>query len=80
MAEDDAKQLGEIEEELPAKGEDERSEDKQYNPAVEPEKAEAWLNLLRESEKAFETWNEACDNIEKLFANLDQLRNQTRDK
>ena len=81
MAEDDTRQLGDtVRDELPATGDDERSEDKQYNPAEEPEKAEAWLNLLRESEKALETWNETCDNIEKLYANLDQLRNQTRDR
>jgi hypothetical protein len=60
--------------------EDERSGDAEYNPAVDPEKAKAWLNLLQESEKAFEEWNEACDNIEKLYANLAILRNQVRDK
>ena len=47
--------------------------DTEYNPAMEPEKAKAWLNLLQESEKAFEEWNDACDNIEKLYANLEHL-------
>ena len=36
-------------------GEDDlRSDDKEYNPAIEPKKAKAWLNLLHESEDAFE--------------------------
>ena len=47
---------------------------------MEPEKATAWLNMLRESEKAFEEYNYACDNIEKLYANLETLRSLTRDR
>ena len=31
-----------------------RHDDYEYNPAVEPKKAKAWLNLLQESEDAFE--------------------------
>ena len=72
--------MAEITEELAPTGDDERSGDKEYNPAVEPEKAAAWLNMLRESEKAFEEWNDACDNIEKLYANLAQLRSTSRDR
>lgn len=67
-------------EELAPIAEDERSGDAEYNPAIDPEKALPWLNLLQESEDAFEQWNDACDNIEKLYANLEQLRSQTRDK
>ncbi len=36
-----------------------RTEDYEYNPAVEPKSAKAWLNLLQESEDAFEDWNTA---------------------
>jgi len=72
--------MSEIVEELAPTGDDERSGDAEYNPAVEPDKATAWLNMLTESEKAFEEWNECCDNIEKLYANLTQLRSTTRDK
>ena len=72
--------MAEIVEELAPSGEDERSGDKEYNPAVEPDKAKAWLNLLQESEKAFEEWNDACDNIEKLYANLGTLRSMSRDR
>ena len=50
--------MAEIPEELAPTGDDERSGDTEYNPAVEPDKAAAWLNLLKESEKAFEEWND----------------------
>ena len=72
--------MAEIPEELAPSSEDERAGDAEYNPAMEPEKATAWLNMLRESEKAFEDWNAACDNIEKLYANLELLRSQTRER
>ena len=51
--------MAEIVEELAPTGDDERSGDTEYNPAMEPEKAKAWINMLRESEKAFEEWNES---------------------
>ena len=72
--------MAEIPEELAPTGDDERSGDTEYNPAVEPDKAAAWLNLLKESEKAFEEWNECCDNTERSYANLTQLRSISRDK
>jgi len=72
--------MAEIAEELAPTSEDERAGDTEYNPAMEPEKALAWLNMLKESEKAFEEWNECCDNLEKLYANLASLRSLTRDK
>ena len=57
-----------------------RDEDLSYNPAVEPESAEAWLNLLLESEKAFEDWNDHCDKIDKMYASLERLANMGRDR
>ena len=78
MAED--KQLEPVEEELAPSAEDERAGESEYNPAIEPEKAAAWLHMLKESEKAFADYNAACDNIEKLYANLDMLRSVTRDR
>ena len=45
-----------------------RTDDHEYNPAIEPKKAKAWLNLLEESEDAFEDWNNHCDNIDKQYA------------
>ena len=60
--------------------EDERHDDHEYNPALEPKSSKAWLNLLRESEKAFERWNDHCDNLDKRFANLERLAEQARDR
>ena len=57
-----------------------REDDHEYNPAVEPKSAKAWLNLLRESEDAFDDYNMHCDRIDKLFANLQRLANKARDK
>jgi len=53
--------------------EDVRHDDLEFNPSLEPQSAKAWLNLLQESEDAFEAWNTHCDNIDKLYANLDRL-------
>jgi hypothetical protein len=53
--------------------EDIRSEDHEFNPALEPDSAKAWLNLLQESEDAFEDWNNHCDHSDKLYASLEQL-------
>jgi hypothetical protein len=55
-----------------------RHDDLEYNPAVEPRKSKAWLNLLEESEDAFEKWNGHCDNIDKMFASLERLANPAR--
>ena len=60
--------------------EDIRAEDFEFNPALEPDSAKAWLNLLRESEDAFEDWNDRCDNIDKQYANLMRLADNVRDK
>ena len=50
-----------------------RHDDAEFNPAIEPQSAKAWLNLLQESEDAFESWNNHCDNIDKLYASLERL-------
>ena len=61
-------------------GDDLRTDDQEYNPAVEPKKAKAWLNLLQESEDAFEDWNDHCDKIDERYANLKRLSSMSRDK
>ena len=53
--------------------EDLRYDDEEYNPAVEPKSAKAWLNLITEAEDAFEEWNSRCDNIDKQYASLGRL-------
>jgi hypothetical protein len=60
--------------------EDLQTEDQDYNPAVEPKSAKAWLNLLLESEEAFDDWNIHCDNIDKQYANMARLATMSRDK
>jgi hypothetical protein len=60
--------------------EDIRSEDHEFNPALEPQSSKAWLNLLQESEDAFEDWNQHCDNIDRQFALLSRLSQMARTK
>jgi len=60
--------------------EDERHDDLEYNPALEPTSSKAWLNLLKESEKAFEDWNMHCDNIDERYASLKRLAQNARDR
>jgi len=54
-----------------------RFDDREFNPEVEPKKSKAWLNLLEESEAAFERWNSHCDNIDKQFASLERLSHRS---
>jgi hypothetical protein len=60
--------------------EDVRHDDIEYDVRLEPKNSKAWLNLLRESEKAFEYWNARCDNIDKLYGDLMQLSATARDR
>ncbi|RPH75998.1 phage tail tape measure protein [bacterium] len=59
---------------------DTRHDDLEFNPQIEPQKATAWLNLLEESEKAFEEWNDHCDKIDQHYANITRLANMSRDR
>ena len=61
-------------------GDDLRHDDLEFDPRLEPKKATAWLNLLEESEDAFEPWNNHCDRIDKLYADLTRLASMSRDK
>jgi hypothetical protein len=61
-------------------GEDIRFDDEEFNPRLEPRSSYAWLNLLEESEDAYEDWNTRCDNIEKQFANIERLNNPSRER
>ena len=42
--------------------------------------AEPWLERLKQAEKAMDEWQEAADNIDKIYASLSQLRNVARDR
>jgi len=59
---------------------DVRHDDLEFNPSLEPASSKAWLNLLIESEDAFEPWNKHCDNIDKQYASLERLSMMARDK
>jgi hypothetical protein len=60
--------------------EDIRFDDTEFNVALEPKSAHAWLNLLEESEDVFEDWHDHCDNIEKRYANMERLADMSRPK
>jgi len=57
-----------------------RHDDLEFDPTIEPREAHAWLNLLKESEKAFDDWNTRCDNIDKRYASLDRLAKDSRER
>jgi hypothetical protein len=58
---------------------DYRHDDLEYNPKAAPKPALAWLNLLKESETAFEPWNAHCDKIDRRYASLERLSTNARD-
>jgi hypothetical protein len=60
--------------------EDIREDDLEYNPQLEPKSAHAWINLLLESEQAFEKYNDHCDKIDKQYANMERLAGLVREK
>jgi hypothetical protein len=64
----------------PPHEDDLRHDEMEFDPAVEPRKSLAWLNLLEESEAAFEKWNDHCDKIDQLFASLERLANVARNR
>ena len=49
---------------LNSSDDDIRHDDLEFDPALEPKSSKAWINLLEESEKAFDDWNDHCDNID----------------
>ena len=52
---------------------DDTTEDREHEPSTEPSKSRVWLNLIVEAEKAFETYQEKADNIDKVYASLEKL-------
>lgn len=43
-------------------------------------KAQPWLSMLDASEKAFKDYQDKCDNIDKLFANMSRLASSSRER
>jgi hypothetical protein len=57
-----------------------RFDDQDYNPTIAPNESKAWLNLLQESEDAFEDYNHHCDLIDRQYAHLARLASNSREK
>lgn len=55
-------------------------EDKEFDPAAEPESSAAWLNLLEDAEKKFRFWQEKADSIDELYASLEKQASNARDR
>lgn len=45
-----------------------------------PRSAKSWLNAIERSQRAFEPYQLRCDNIDRLYANLEGLANTGRDR
>jgi hypothetical protein len=50
----------------------------EVNVFTEPKNAQVWFDMLTEAEKVFEEWQDHCDNIDKMYANLERLRDPAR--
>lgn len=46
----------------------------------EPRSSKEWLGAIADAEKAFHTYQEKADNIDKLYAELERLASTTRDR
>jgi hypothetical protein len=64
----------------PPNDDDIRHDELEFDPSIEPQSAKAWLNLLDESEQAFERWNNHCDLIDRMYASIDRLAQDGREK
>jgi hypothetical protein len=49
-------------------------------PGREPKSSKAWLDLITDAERVFRTYQDKADNIDKLYANLERLSKDTRDR
>lgn len=54
--------------------------DQELEPSSEPKSSKPWLNLITDAEKAFEDYQQRADNIDKLYASLQKLANDARDR
>lgn len=55
-------------------------EDGEFDPAVEPDASQAWLNLIDDAEKKFSDYQSKADNIDKLYADLDRQASDVRER
>lgn len=52
----------------------------ELDPATAPESASAWLDIIKHAQKEFQFYQDKCDKIEELYANLSKLANNERDR
>ena len=45
-----------------------------------PKSSKAWLELIADAERVFKTYQDKAANIDKLYANLERLSKDTRDR
>ena len=46
----------------------------------DPKSSKAWLSIIADAERIFETYQAKCDSIDKLYANLEALASLNRDR
>ncbi|QIG75002.1 hypothetical protein EVC14_004 [Rhizobium phage RHph_I3_18] len=51
-----------------------------YDPSIDKESSKAWLNLIKDAEKALDDWQGKSDSIDKRYADLSRLANVSRDR
>lgn len=49
------------------------NEQEDFDPSIDPESSKAWLNLIKDAEKAFEDYQDICDSVDKKFADLNRM-------
>lgn len=55
-------------------------EDREYDPSIEPKSSRAWLAIIADAEKAFKAYQDKADGIDKLYADLERLSTDARDR
>jgi len=54
--------------------------DEEYSVEKAPKSARAWLAAIKEAQAAFKGYQDRCDGIDRLYADLDKLANSARDR
>lgn len=52
----------------------------ELDPTIKPKSAKMWLDVIRHTTKEFRGYQERCDKVERLYANLEKLANNERDR
>lgn len=60
--------------------EDDEASEGEGEPKEQSRDAKPWLKMITDAEKVFQPWQDKCDNIDKLYANLAKLSGERRDR